>query len=314
MIIAPVEWIRGYKRRVDLNSIAVIVLLLLFGSLGTTACVEEAEPSSAATGKVLVAASIPPLADFTQQVGGDHVQVITLVPPGASPHTYELTPNQVEQVAKARLLVLNGVELEYWAGKLVQSAGNPNLIVVDTSKGIEILEREDNGTGGNPHIWLDPRNAIIQVEHIRAALLRADPAHTDDYRANAKRYIAELWDLDQEISNEVAAWSSREFIAFHPAWTYFARRYGLEQAAVIERSPGREPSPAEIAQIIETARRIGAKAIFAEPQFSPKTAQAIAEESQAQVLFLDPLGASLDDPGYLNLMRYNLAQMARALR
>jgi ABC-type Zn uptake system ZnuABC Zn-binding protein ZnuA len=206
------------------------------------------------------------------------------------------------------------VELEYWADKLIQSAGNPNLIVVDTSEGIEILEKEAAETGGNPHIWLDPRNAIVQVEHIRVALLQADPAHAADYRANAERYIAELRNLDQEIVSEVATWSNRQFIAFHPAWVYFARRYGLEQAAVIERAPGREPSPAEVAQIVETARRIGAKAIFAEPQFSSKAAQTIAEESQTQVLFLDPLGSSLDDPSYLNLMRYNLGQIAKALR
>jgi len=225
-----------------------------------------------------------------------------------------LMPSQVEQVAKARLLALNGVGLEFWADKLIQSADNPNLIVVDTSQGIEIMEGDADEPGGNPHIWLDPQNAIVQVEHIRDALTRADPAHADDYRANAEGYIAELQALDQEIANEVTTWSNRQFIAFHPAWVYFARRYGLIQAAVIEESPGREPSPADVARIVETAKRIGAKAIFAEPQFSPKAAQAIAEESGAQVLFLDPLGSSLEDPTYLNLMRYNVAQMAKALQ
>jgi zinc transport system substrate-binding protein len=308
------EGVRNYGRLAKMKSIVAATVLLWVMLFGSAACTGEAAPSTPAADRVLVAASIAPLADFAQQVGGDYAQVITLVPPGASPHTYELTPAQAEQVAKARLLVLNGVRLEYWADKLVESAGNPNLIVVDTSKGIEILEGESSGAGGNPHIWLDPQNAIIQVEHIRAALLRSDPAHADDYRANAKRYSAELWELDQEIANEVATWSNRQFIAFHPAWVYFAQRYGLEQVAVIERSPGREPSPAEVAQIVETARRIRAKAIFAEPQFSPKAAQTIAEESETQVLFLDPLGSSLDDPSYLNVMRYNLAQMATALR
>jgi zinc transport system substrate-binding protein len=263
---------------------------------------------------MLVAASIAPLADFAQQVGGDHVQVITLVPPGASPHTYELTPAQAEQVARANVLVLNGVGLEYWADKMVQSAGNPNLIVVDTSQGIEIMAGEATEAGGNPHIWLDPQNVIVQVAHVRDALIQADPAHAGDYRANAAKYNDELRELDREIAAEVATWSSQQFIAFHPAWVYFARRYRLEQAAVIERSPGLEPSPAEVAQIVETARRIEAKAIFAEPQFSPKATQTIAEESGAQVLFLDPLGSSLDHPSYLSMMRSNLAQMAQALR
>lgn len=264
--------------------------------------------------RLLVVASIAPLADFATQVGGEHVQVITLVPPGASPHTYELTSSQVEQVSRARLLVLNGVGLEYWAEKLIQSANNPRLIVVDTSEGIDILQGDDREGAGNPHIWLDPKNAVVQAGDVRDALVQADPARADSYRSNAERYVEQLLSLDREIAGEVAAWSSRQFIAFHPAWVYFARRYGLVQAAAIEESPGREPSPAEVAEIVETARRIGARAIFAEPQFSPKAAQTIAEESGAQVLLLDPLGASMDDPSYLKLMRHNVAQMAKALR
>jgi zinc transport system substrate-binding protein len=283
-------------------------------SLGLTTCAGEANSPPAKDDRLLVAASIAPLADFTRQVGGDHVQVITLVPPGASPHTFELSPSQVKRVAGADVLVLNGVGLEYWADKLIQSAGNPELMVVDSSQGIEILGGDAGEPGGNPHIWLDPQNAIVQVSHIRDALTQADPAHAEEYWANAERYIHELRTLDQEISDEVATWSRRQFITFHPAWVYFARRYGLEQAAVIQRSPGREPSPAEVAHIIETARRIGARAIFAEPQFSPGAAQTIAEESGAQVLFLDPLGSSLADPSYGNLMLYNVAHMAQALR
>jgi zinc transport system substrate-binding protein len=293
------------------DMMAVWLSLVLFG---LTACAGGANSSPARGDRLPVTASIAPLADFARQVGGDHVGVITLVPPGASPHTFEPIPSQVAQMARARLLVINGVGLECWAGRLVEGADNPELVVVDTSQGIDILERDGDGSGGNPHIWLDPQNAIVQVSHIRDALIQADPAHADDYRASAQRYVQELGTLDQEIADEVATWSKREFIAFHPAWVYFARRYGLKQAAVIEAAPGREPSPAEVARIIETARRIGAKAIFAEPQFSPKAAQTLAEESGAQVLFLDPLGSSLRDPCYLNLMRYNVAQMANALR
>ena len=280
-------------------------------ALLVAACAAGAPPIA---DRLLIAASIAPLADFARQVGGDHVSVVTLVPPGASPHTYELTPSQVEQVARARLLVLNGVGLEYWADKLVKGAGNPKLIVVDTSQGIEILDGDSGALGGNPHVWLDPQNAIVQVEHIRDALIQSDPAHAEVYRNRALAYVAQLQALDREVAAETGTWSSRQFIAFHPAWAYFARRYGLEQAAVIESSPGREPSPAEVARIVETAKRIGARAIFAEPQFSAKAAQTIAEETGAAVLFLDPLGSSLVDPSYLSLLRYNVAQMSVALR
>lgn len=274
--------------------------------------------------RIAVAVSIDPLADLARRVGGDRIEVLTLIPPGASPHTYELKPSQVARVARARLLVLNGVGFEFWADKLVKAVDNPALEVVDTSKGIPILESGDqeeadhrgehDHAGGNPHIWLDPRQAMVQVRHIRDALVRADPDHAAVYRTNATGLLTALENLDREIVAEVEGWRRRQFIAFHPAWVYFARRYNLEQVAVIEASPGREPSPVELARIVETAKRIGARAIFAEPQFSPKAVETIAQESGARVLFLDPLGSTLIDRGYVAMMRYNVAQMASVLR
>lgn len=263
--------------------------------------------------KLLVAASILPLADFARQVGGERTEVETLVPPGASPHTYELTPAQLKLVSLARVLVLNGVGLEFWADKMISAAHNPQLIVVRTAEGLNILAGDADEPGGNPHVWLSPVNAIHQVEMIREALMRADPAGTDTYRANAARYIAELRALDKEIRSTVATFSQPKFIAFHAAWVYFARDYGLQEAAVVEGAPGREPSPAEIAGIIRTAKAIGARAIFAEPQFSQKAAQVIAEESGAKVLLLNALGQP-PSYSYLNLMHYNLEQMSKALR
>jgi zinc transport system substrate-binding protein len=269
--------------------------------------------------KIKVAASIAPLADLAQQVGGEHVTVTTLVPPAASPHTYEPTPAQVKDVAEANVLALIGLGFEFWAEDIVESAANPDLIVVYTSEGIEVVhdEHEHEHKGhevGNPHIWLDPRNAMVQVRHLRDALIKTDPAHQAEYEANAEDYLAQLEALDEEITAQVATWSHREFIAFHPSWAYFIQRYGLVEAAVVERTPGREPSPAELAEIIETARRIGARAIFAEPQFSPKAAETIAAESGAQMLFLNPLGGSDGPTSYLEMMRYNVAQMEKALK
>ncbi len=262
--------------------------------------------------RILVAVSIEPLADFTRQVGGPDVDVITLVPAGASPHTYELKPSQVAQVSRARLLVLIGAGLEYWARDLVKAVANPRLEVIDTSKGIPLIGA--GRSGANPHIWLDVRQAMIQVRDIEAGLISVDPTRAEEYRSRAANYLKQLSALDEEIAREAKTWKSREFIAFHPAWVYFARRYGLKQAAVIEQSPGREPSPAELAIIVDTAKRIGARAIFAEPQLSSKAADTVAQETGAQVLFLDPLGSSLTDRSYILMMRYNVAQMAKALK
>ncbi|MBZ5496141.1 MAG: metal ABC transporter substrate-binding protein [Acidobacteriia bacterium] len=286
--------------------------LLISLSLGAGGCVNS-KGSKMQDTRVPVVASILPLADFARQVGGERVQVEVLVPAGASPHTYDLTPAQLKAVTRARVLVLNGVGLEFWAGKVISAADNPHLTVVTVSEGLKILSGDADEPGGNPHTWLSPVDAMRQAEKIREALVTADPAGAEIYRANADRFQRELRRLDEEIRTAVAGFSSRRFIAFHAAWSYFAADYGLEETAVIERSPGQEPSPAEIAAIVRKAREIKARVIFAEPQFSTKAAEVIAEESGARVLLLNPLGRP-PDYRYLDLMRYNLSQISMALR
>ncbi|HIC88567.1 MAG TPA: zinc ABC transporter substrate-binding protein, partial [Anaerolineae bacterium] len=295
----------------------LLMLSVLLGACGPKTPASAGEKLPAETGgPISVVVSILPLEDLVRQVGGKRTDIVVLVPPGTSPHTFEPTPSQVRAVAQADMLVLVGLGLEFWAQDLIESSGNQDLVVVYTSDGIDVIQAvsvEGEKPVGNPHVWLDPLNAIIMVNHIRDGLIRVDPNHRAEYEANAKRFTTRLKELDQEVRQTVAGFSHREFVAFHPAWVYFAREYGLEQAAVVERTPGREPSPAEIAEIVTTAKAIGARAIFAEPQFSPKAAQIIAEESGAQVLFLDPLGSSLEDHSYINLIRYNLKQMVEAL-
>ncbi|MCX8052269.1 MAG: metal ABC transporter substrate-binding protein [Armatimonadetes bacterium] len=265
--------------------------------------------------KVLVAAGIAPMANFAKKVGGDLVRVELIVPPNASPHTYQPSPHQMKMLTRASVLVLNGVKLEFWADKLVEAANNPRLIVVNTSDGLPLLTESDDKVhgGANPHVWLDPINAIRQVEAIRNGLVKADPTHARIYAQNARRFIQEIKKLHADISDEVKKWRSRSFISFHPAWAYFARRYGLREAAVIEKSPGREPSPSEIKQVVDIACAIRARAIFAETQFSTKPAEVIAEEIGAKLAILDPIGKP-PDYDYIKTMRANLDQMAKALR
>ena len=294
--------------------IAVLLLALLV-VLGAVACAPRAS-----TGKLKVVATIFPLADFVKNVAGDKVEVITLLPPGADPHTWEPLPEQVKTIAEARLLVINGAGLEFWAEKVVKAAASPDLVVVDTSAipAMEgaLLTGDEHEGGVNPHVWADPLLAQKQVEAIAEALIMVDPANKDAYIANAAAYVAELKSLDEEIRNTTQLFSIRDFITIHPSWTYFARRYGLVEAAVIEESPGGEPSAAYIQQVVDLARELKVKAIFAEPQFSSKAAATIAAESGSQVLFLDAIGGA-DLPGrdsYINLMRYNVDQMKQAMK
>lgn len=279
-----------------------IVLVLAIPGCGKQAAKDE---------KMIVAASIAPLADFCRQVGGDRVTVEVLVPPGSNPHTYQLRPDQMQMLSSASVLVLNGVGLEFWADKVVAAASNPRLIVVRTADGLRIIDHTEQG--GNPHVWLDPINAIHQVNSIRDAFIKADPAHAADYRANASQYVDKLRQLDAYIRSEIKTFKLRSFVAFHPTWVYFAHRYGLNDAATIESSPGKEPSPTDIKHAIDVARKLHVKAIFAEPQVYPKAADVVAEEVGAKVVMLNAFGTP---PAYqyIPMMRANLRAMAQAMR
>jgi len=306
----------GLGRRLLIGVRAGLVLALLTALLGGMACKQE-ESSD----RLTVVATIFPLADFVKNVAGDKVEVVTLLRPGDSPHTYEPTSRDMKAVDRARLLVVNGAGLDFWVEDL-EAAASDNLVVVDTSdvlaeEGLLLYGGDHDDEGGtNPHFWLDPVLAQKQVETIASALATADPGNKDFYLGNAATYIGGLKSLDEEIRDTTGEFSIREFISFHASWTYFARRYGLVEAAVIEEAPGKDPTPDEQRRIIDLARELNVKAIFAEPQFSTKVADAIAKDSGVKVLLLDPIGG----PGlkgrdsYIALMRYDVGQMGKAMK
>ena len=265
------------------------------------------------SGKLLVAASIAPLADFVHQVGGDKVEVFTIIPPGANPHTFELTPGLMKKMTKTDLLVYNGAGLEFWLDKVIDNV--PGHKAVFAAKGLDIHDAvHASHAEGNPHVWLNPQHAIHQVKRISLALADVDPVNKEYYENNAVLYVKLLEVLDQDIQKMVDSWAQKRFVCFHPAWNYFAERYGLVQAGVIEKRAGMEQSPNDIAEIIQVIKSIGAKAVFVEAQFPSRVAEMIAAESGIGVVPLDPLGGSQEITNYVELMRYNVAQMAQVLK
>lgn len=278
-----------------------------------------------------VVASIAPLADFAREVGGDRVAVEQLVPPGQNPHTYALKPAQMRALTRARLLVLNGMGLEFFGEKIAEAAGNRGLVVLRSAEGLvaggsplnaapathgarDHDDEDEADPARNPHVWLDPVVATAQVERIRDALGALDPAGRAVYEANARRYLGELAALHREFRTALATVRTRQFIVFHPSFTHLARRYGLEQVAVVSSGgTEQEPLPRRIAAVIETARRLRARAIFAEPQFPRKAAETIAAEAGIAVAYLDPIGAGPRST-YLGTMRANLRALVAALQ
>lgn len=285
------------------------LLLLVILVAVVTYCTKPAQQKEI----LLVAASIPPLADFVNQVGGSKVDAFTIVPPGANPHSFDLTPGLMRKLAKADLLVFNGAGLEFWLDNVMDNLAGKKAVY--TSEGLHVLEDDhQHHAHGNPHVWLNPQNAVHQVKKIVAALADIDPQNKTYYESNAMLYIEHLKIVDQDIQASVDSWTQKRFVCFHPAWSYFAERYGLELAGVIEKRPGMEPSPKDIAEIIATVEQIGAKAIFVEAQFPSRVAEMIADESDIGLVALDPLGGSQQLVSYVDLLRYNVAQMAKVMK
>jgi len=240
--------------------------------------------------KIGVVVTILPQAEFVERIGGDKVRVTVMVPPGASPHTYEPTPSQLKEVSNAKMYakVGSGIEFELaWMDKILSV--NKKMLVVDCSNGIELIDND-------PHIWLSPKNAKIMVENIYRGLVQIDPANREYYARNKEKYLQELDKLDNEIARALSGRENRKIMVYHPAWTYFARDYGLEQIP-IERE-GKEPTPQGIANLIKQARENNITVIFASPQFSTKTADVIAKEINGKVVLINPL-----EKNYLENMR-----------
>jgi zinc transport system substrate-binding protein len=290
-------------------------LLLLFSlALLALSAIAAGSGKTAPGEKLKVVASIPPLADFARQIGGDKVDVILLLPAGASPHTYEPPPKAVQEISKAKVFIEIGAGLEFWAEKVVSAAAG-NILTVRCADGVDLIKGKDHALSNvDPHIWLDPVISMGIVRKIEAAFSRADPGDSSFFRKNATAYLSVLSGLDREIAERVKRFRTKEYITFHPAWSYFARRYGLRVAGVIEEAPGKEPTPKHIDRILGSIRAMKTKVVFAEPQFSPRLAEAIAGEAGGRVLFLDPLGGEKGRQTYRELMEYNLSVMEKAMK
>jgi zinc transport system substrate-binding protein len=277
---------------------------------------------AAASAVTPVCVSILPQKYFLEKIGGDLVDITVLVPPGASPHTYEPKPGQMVAVSKAKAYFAIGVPFENaWLGRL--KAGNPDMPVVQTQSGVEKIpmaahseheeahagkaegDDHEEHAGLDPHIWLDPNLVKIQAKNIVEGLKTADPANAAAYAANYRTFLKECDALDATIRKTLAAASAAHssFIVFHPSWGYFAKAYGLTQIPI--EVEGKEPSPKELASLITFARDKGVNVIFVQPQFSEKSASVVAKEAGATLARLDPLAEDWNG---------NLLHAAEALR
>jgi zinc/manganese transport system substrate-binding protein len=262
-----------------------------------------------------VVASFSILGDFVRNVGGDRVRVTTLVGPDSDVHVYTPSPLDAKKVADARLVIVNGLGLEGWLPRLVQSSGGKASIVTATAG----IATRKLGADADPHAWQSVANAKIYVTNIRDALIAADPAGEASYRGNTEAYLAQLDALDQEVKAALAQIpiAARKVISTHDAFGYFAAAYGIAFIAPQGVSTEAEVSARDIAAIVRQVRAEHIPAVFLENITDPRLMRRIAAETGAKIggtLYSDSLTAENGDaPTYIDMVRHNIKALTSAL-
>jgi zinc transport system substrate-binding protein len=279
-------------------------------------------------GKLQVVVSFYPLEHFAQQVGGERIEVTSLAPSGVEPHDYEPTPQDIITIRNANVFLVNGAGFEPWADKVIADLQSP-VLVKEMADAVTLLsaqehseeesEEEHENTPFDPHIWLDPVLVREQVASIRDVFVLADPAHEEEYRANAAKYMNILSQMNSAYHNGLQSCAIREIVTSHNAFAYMAHEYNFEVHAIAGLSPAEEPSSRHLAQLTDLVREKNIKYIFTETLASPKFSETLARESGVQILTLNPIeGLTSEEKeqgkNYDSFMRENLAHLRRAMQ
>ncbi|NET59352.1 MAG: zinc ABC transporter solute-binding protein [Symploca sp. SIO2E6] len=331
--------------------LSIVVVSAIAVSLGgcqtnapTTNSDAQAQSTIAATtGELQVVTTFLPITQFTKAVAGDRAEVNQLLPANVGPHDYQSRPQDAQRLAEADVLVQNGLEMEEFLEDLVANASNPDLKIIDSSEGIATItneeveesshdhdhdhdhdheEGEEKAEEGhhhhgeyNPHVWLDPKRAIEQVENIRDGLIAADSEGEAEYTANAAAYIEQLQKLDAEITSTLQPYAGQTFVAFHDFAPYFAQSYDLEAEFLVD-IPEENPAPADVKRVTDAVEEAKLKALLTEPQAGENTFAALAKDLNVQISTFDSLETgspeALEPDYYIRIMRENVQDLVTA--
>lgn len=309
-----------------MKSISTLKLLLLLTCLLSVFACDNRKPA-AGSGKLRVVTTLFPIYDFARNVGGDLAEVSLLLPPGVEPHSFEPTPETIITLSKADLFIYTGSNMEPWAEKLadgVSRGGKP--VRCEAGKGAHYLNsvhdhgaRDEHNHGRDPHVWLDPDNALVMVDRIAEGFAAARPAAAEKFAANAAAYKARLKELASRFNSGLAACTTRDFVhGGHYAFAYLADRYKLQYISAYGVTAESEPSSQKLMELVRTIKAKKLHYIFFEELLSPRAAETIAAETGVAMLKLHGIHnvtrSELDAGAtYLSLMEQNLTVLRKGL-
>ena len=288
----------------------------------------ESQKQDAPKNSLRVVASFFPYAEFARGVAGEDASIVTLVPSGVEPHDFEPTPRDIEKLYRADVVIINGAGIDALAEKLIPEITKRGVRVLRMSDNLHLPSIQDAPSDGSsevsqesaldPHFWLDPVLAEIQVKKIMEVFLEIDPAHQEQYKSRGMAIIQELQLLDQEYTSGLQNCHLRSVVTAHDAFTYLAKRYSLDVISIAGLSPNAEPSPKRLIEITQLVREQNIKYIFFETLSSPKLSETLARESGIGTLVFNPIESGMiredgHTETYFSLMRENLAHLRIAL-
>lgn len=276
-------------------------------------------PRAATTAAMPVSASLYPLFEFAQRIGGDRVSVRNLVPAGVESHDYEPTPQDLSALVAARVFIYNDAGFEPWLDKLLPQIPR-TTVIVNATDGLPLhMGTGTQGEAADPHVWLDPVLAEEQAEKVLAGFVKADPAGAAVYQANARKLKEDLEALHRRFATVLRSCRQKEFITTHAAFGYLAGRYGLTQIPIGGLAPEADPSPRRLREVVQLAKARGINVIYYETLASPRVAEVIAREVGARVQVLNPIEGLTPEEvrqgkDYFTVMDENLRNLAEGLR
>lgn len=323
------------------------IVFLLAGIILLSGCskageVKNSTEESKGENKLKVYASVYPIYDFTKKIAGDKVDVEMIMPQGTEPHGWEPDSNAIKNLENADMFIYNGAGLESWTDKVLSSLSNKDLKAVEASEGVDLIksththdhededhdhdhEHEDHDHEGHhhgpmdPHVWISPKNAKIEMENIKNALVELDKDNADYYESNYKKYAKMLDELDAKYSESLGSLPNKEIVVSHEAYGYLCKDYSLTQIGVKGVNAETEPDAKKMAEIISYIKENNITTIFTEELIDPKVSNIIASETGCQVKVLSPIeGLSQEQvdnkADYFSIMEENLENLVGALK
>lgn len=300
---------------------SLIIMGVVVGSLVGCSSKDnnDTKQVSSIDSKVQVVVSFNPMKEFVEAIGKDKVDVHTVVPSGTEPHEFEPKAKDMEKISKAKVFIYNGLGMEQWVEKTLNAIDNKNLLVVEASKGADLIKNNEDDKVKehgqfDPHIWLSLKEAKVEIKNIKDALINVDSKNKDFYEKNYNDYISQLDKLYNDYKPKFDSLTNKNFVTGHAAFAYLCRDFGLKQNSVENAFAEGEPTPQKLKDLVEYCKNGSIKVVFMEEMASPKVSETLAKELNGRVQKIYTIESSEDNKTYVESMKENLENIYNSMK